>query len=255
VYLTNEQKSQFEDKGFIVIKGFFSDEVMTRVRAWLQEMQNRPLGDRREARYYEQSVLDGESILVRIERVFQDSNKEFRDLLVDRRTTEILTELLGESPVLFKEKANYKLSGCRADKLHQDQAAGWNAFTDFFISLGIVVDPNRKDNGALSFMSSGNYDKKLMVDEWLPLTEGDPPYQPEGEYVLLEADPGDVIFFDSFVPHGSPPNISDRSRRNLFLTFNRASAGDMRDRYYEEKWQTFPPNEPSEASREEVFRV
>jgi len=29
------------------------------------------------------------------------------------------------------------------------------------------------------------------------LTEDHPPYQPEDQYVLLEADPGDVIFFDS----------------------------------------------------------
>jgi len=38
-----------------------------------------------------------------------------------------LTNLFGEPPVLFKEKINYKLPGCRPDKLHQDQAAGWNA--------------------------------------------------------------------------------------------------------------------------------
>jgi len=28
------------------------------------------------------------------------------------------------------------------------------------------------------------------------------------EYTLLEADPGDVIFFDSYVPHGSPANTA-----------------------------------------------
>ena len=31
------------------------------------------------------------------------------------------------------------------------------------------------------------------------MTEADPPYQPEDEYVLLKADPGDVIF------SGTPP--------------------------------------------------
>lgn len=253
--LTDQERRHFEKKGYVVIKNFYSKDVMDRVDVWLEEMKNRPEGDLREARYYEESVVDGASILVRIENILNDRNKEFRDLLIAGRTTEILTELLDEPPLLFKEKVNYKPPGCRADKLHQDQAAGWNAFTDYFISLGVVVDPNREDNAALSFMDSGNYSKFLMNEEWLPLSEDDPPYRPESEYILLEADPGDVIFFDCYVPHGSPPNLSGRGRRNLFLTFNRESAGDLRGQYYEEKWRTYPPNEPTRARENQTFRV
>ncbi len=176
-------------------------------------------------------------------------------LLLTKNTIDCLTGLFGEPPLLFKEKINYKLPGCRADKLHQDQAAGWNAYSDFFISMGIVVDENRKENAALSFMKSGNYEKKLMGEEWKPLTEQDPPYQPEDEYVLLEAEPGDVIFFDCYVPHGSPANNSNRSRRNIFLTFNRQSDGDMRDKYYADKWAVYPPNQADHVRAEGSYLV
>ncbi len=255
MYLSQEEVCQFNRVGFIVIRGFFSHREMTQLQVWLQEMQDRAFGNTQEARYYEQSEAAGGSLLVRIENILEERNKRFRDLLINERMSGVLAELLGEAPLLFKEKANYKLPGCRADKLHQDQAAGWNAFTDFFISVGIMVDPNREDNAAISFMDSGNYKKELMTDEWLPLSEDDPPYRPEEEYVLLEGDPGDVVFFDSYVPHGSPPNRSSRSRRNLFLTFNRASAGNLRDRYYDEKWRTYPPNESSAAREAKTFRV
>jgi ectoine hydroxylase-related dioxygenase (phytanoyl-CoA dioxygenase family) len=104
-------------------------------------------------------------------------------------------------------------------------------------------------------MKSGNYERRLMTEEWQPMTENDPPYSPEDEYVLLEADPGDVIFFDSYVPHGSPANTGDRSRRNIFLTFNRKSDGDMRSRYYREKWVDYAPNAPDDARPEESYRV
>ncbi len=104
-------------------------------------------------------------------------------------------------------------------------------------------------------MSSGNYDRKLMSEEWQPLCMDDPPFQPEDEYAVLELDPGDVVIFDCFVPHGSPPNHSDRCRRNLFLTFNRESAGDLHEAYYEEKWRTYPPNETQEARKSSSFRV
>ena len=121
--------------------------------------------------------------------------------------------------------------------------------------MGIAVDENRLNNAALSFMSSGNYQKALMAEEWRPLTEDDPPYQPADEYVLLQADPGDVILFDCYVPHGSPANTGSRSRRNIFLTFNKASDGDMRARYYRDKWENYAPNRADEARTEQSFRV
>ena len=209
----------------------------------------------RTQKYYEKSPTTGEDVLVRIENVLGDHNPELTKLLVSPEAIECLTELFGEQPVLFKEKINYKLPGCRPDKLHQDQAAGWNAYCDFFITMGIVVDENRKENAALSFMSSGNYERGLMTPEWQPLSEDDPPYEPKEEYVLLEADPGDVIFFDSYVPHGSPANTSNRSRRNIFVTFNKQSDGDMRAQYYRDKWASYAPNQVDQARTGDSFRV
>ncbi len=253
--LTEQQTREFEEKGFIVLKGFFDKPAMDRVSACLDQLRDKAPAKGQEAKYYEKSSITGENILVRIENVLGDHNPELARLLVTTKTIECLTQLLGEPPVLFKEKVNYKLPGCRPDKLHQDQAAGWNSYCDFFVSMGIVVDENRKDNAALSFMKSGNYERRLMTPEWQPLSEDDPPYSPEDEYVLLEADPGDVIFFDAYVPHGSPANTSNRSRRNIFLTFNRQSDGDMRARYYKEKWASYAPNEADDARPEASYRV
>jgi 2-aminoethylphosphonate dioxygenase len=119
----------------------------------------------------------------------------------------------------------------------------------------VVVDANRQDNAALTFMTSGNYREHLMTEEWEPLSQHDPPYSPPEEYSLIEADPGDVIFFDSYVPHGSPPNTSQRSRRNVYITFNRRSAGDFRERYYREKWASYPPNGMDQARESGTYRV
>ena len=253
--LTDEQITEFNDKGFIVIKDYFDEEVMRKVSEWLDELHDKKPEDREEAKYYEKSTLNGENILVRVEHVLGDHNPEMNKLLLSKKTVDCLTDLFGEAPVLFKEKINYKLPGCRADKLHQDQAAGWNAYGNFYISMCIVVDENRKENAALSIMKSGNYKKELMAEEWKTLTEEDPPYQPEDEYMLLEADPGDVIFFDSYVPHGSPANTSNRSRRNIFLTFNKHSDGDKREKYYADKWAIYPPNQADHARTEGSYLV
>lgn len=253
--LTEGQKKQFNDKGFIVIKGFFDKDAMKKVSAWLDELHDKTPNIGEEAKYYEKSTLNGENILIRVEHALGDHNPDMTILLLSSNAIDCLTDLFGEPPVLFKEKINYKLPGCRPDKLHQDQAAGWNTYGDLFITMGIVVDENRKENAALSFMKSGNYEKKLMSEEWQPLSNEDPPYQPEDEYMLLEADPGDVIFFDCYVPHGSPANTSNRSRRNIFLTFNRQSDGDMRESYYAEKWASYPPNQVDDARADSSYLV
>jgi 2-aminoethylphosphonate dioxygenase len=253
--LTENQKQVFNEKGFIVLKGFFNQQEITRISGWVDELRDKRPRKNEEAKYYEKSILSDDSILVRIENIFGDHNAEMTDLIISSKTRQCLTELLGEQPILFKDKVNFKLPGCRPDKLHQDQAAGWNAYGDFYISMGIVVDENRKENAALSFMKSGNYDKKLMTEEWQPLSTEDPPYQPEDEYVLLEADPGDIIFFDSYVPHGSPANTSNRSRRNIFITFNAASQGDKRGQYYTDKWKNYPGIDADHARENKTFRV
>ena len=253
--LNQQQIETFANRGVIVLKGFFSVATMDEISAYLDVLPDKQSNEREDAKYYETSPISGESILVRIENVVGEHNAGLRNLLLASKTNECLTQLFGEPPVLFKDKINFKMPGCRADKLHQDQAAGWNHYSDFFISMIIVVDENRKENGALSFMNSGNYERKLMTDEWKPLCENDPPYSPEDEYIMLEADPGDVVFFDSYVPHGSPPNASDKCRRNIFLTFNKLSDGDMRARYYEDKWVSYMPNDAAEARRDKSFRV
>jgi ectoine hydroxylase-related dioxygenase (phytanoyl-CoA dioxygenase family) len=254
--LNAEQKATFEEKGFIVLKEFINQDVISTISDWLDALQDGSAATlAHAARYFERSPLTGENILVRVEHVLGDHDERISNLLLNERTIGALTTLFGEEPVLFKEKINYKPPGCRADKLHQDQAAGWNAYSDFFISMCIVIDANREENAALRFMNSGNYKKSLMVDEWRPLSDTTDVSWADDEYVMLEADPGDVIFFDCYVPHGSPPNDSNKGRRNVFLTFNRMSDGDLRARYYDDKWKTYPPNDIEHARSADSFRV
>lgn len=254
--LSEEQVQQFQDKGLLVMAGFFSPEEAKEISDLVDKLAAKDPGPGEEAHYYETSPNTGEDILVRTEHFLKDLNPELDQILVGDKTKTALTKLLGEAPLLFKEKVNFKLPGCRPDKLHQDQAAGWGNYADYFVSMAVVVDENNLENGAISFMSSGNYPKdRLMTPEWEPITHDDPPYQPENEYYLALAKPGDVIFFDSFVPHGSPSNGSDKPRRNIFLTFNGESKGDHRMAYYHDKWVNYAPNQKNQARKDSSFRV
>ena len=67
--------------------------------------------------------------------------------------------------------------------------------------------------------------------------------------------PGDAVFFDSFVPHRSGPNLSDEPRRVLYVTYNRLADGDHRAPYYADKRRSYPPDVEREPGKQYVYRV
>ena len=67
------------------------------------------------------------------------------------------------------------------------------------------------------------------------------------QWTPLTVKAGDVVCFDSYIPHRSKANLGTTSRRALFLTYNRKADGDVRLKYYADKRKYFPP----ECEREE----
>ena len=102
--LGSEQVEEFRSKGFIVLKGFLDEAVMEEVSAYLDKLRDKQPAEGQEAKYYEESPATGENILVRIENVLGDNNPELGQLLLAPEAIECLTQLLGEPPILFKEK-------------------------------------------------------------------------------------------------------------------------------------------------------
>ncbi|MDH4077137.1 MAG: phytanoyl-CoA dioxygenase family protein [Acidimicrobiia bacterium] len=53
-------------------------------------------------------------------------------------------------------------------------------------------------------------------------------HDPHLDWRPVDVAAGDLVVFDSYTPHHSGPNTTDRPRRALYLTYNAASGGDMR---------------------------
>lgn len=253
--LDAKQIAEFAGSGFTVARSFYTAGEVQRISDWLDELRDSDGTENDIATYFETSPSSGETVLVRAEHLLGGHNAEMTELLLKPETLATLTALLDDEPLLFKEKANYKLPGCRSDLLHQDQAAGWGTYCDFFVTMLIAIDENRRDNAAVSFRDAGDHELKLLGPEWEVLSEDEPPFQPENEYRLIEAQPGDVVFFDCYVPHGSPANHTASPRRNLYLTFNRKRDGDHRMAYYHDKWENYPPNTRNDARDRSSFKV
>ena len=55
----------------------------------------------------------------------------------------------------------------------------------------------------------------------------------------IPAKRGDLVIFDSYVPHYSDKNNSANARRAMFFTFNATADGNYYDAYYKMKHQEF----------------
>jgi ectoine hydroxylase-related dioxygenase (phytanoyl-CoA dioxygenase family) len=200
--------------------------------------------------YYEDSLRQpGQRIIQRIE-YFCGFHPPF-DGLVRGRLQAAAGELLGEPAVLFKEKINFKMPGGGGFEPHQDQQAGWSVYAPLFVTALVCVDEATVANGCLE-MYAGRRVTGLVGEEWRPLTDE----EVGGElYETVPTRPGDVVFFDSYAPHRSKPNLTAAPRRILYLSYNRAADGDHRARYFADKRASFPPDierRPGETYR---FRV
>jgi ectoine hydroxylase-related dioxygenase (phytanoyl-CoA dioxygenase family) len=248
--LGEEQLAAFRRDGYVLVRGLYTADEVAEIARWTGELATSPEVVGREWKYFESSADNGARILCRIEN-FVPFHEGFGALITRRRMQQAVSELLGEPAVLFKDKINFKLPGGDGFKAHQDAQAGWDSYAPLHVTAMVAIDETNAENGSLE-MLPGRHRQGLLGPKWAPLTDehtGNAPYRP------IHCQPGDAVFFDSFAPHRSAPNRTDRPRRVLYITYNRASEGDHRAAYYADKHCNYPPDVERDPARDYRFKV
>jgi ectoine hydroxylase-related dioxygenase (phytanoyl-CoA dioxygenase family) len=260
-----EKKDHFQKYGYVWLPNFYSREQVALLRSWAERVDQDAqtllaIGQEMNISLQELARSFPQAVIVVPER--GDSSKVCRaeDLLtcypdfhafVQGTLTTYLSHMLEETYVLFKDKINFKWPGGGAFTPHQD----FPAF-EFFgprehVTAMVCIDAATIENGCLYIA----HDWKKSLPNSIFGTDADNvsafvlPYVEGGKnhgsilpeiceqlvWLPIEASPGDVVFFDSFVPHYSEVNQSIAPRRALFLTHNRLREGEHREAYYRMK--------------------
>jgi 2-aminoethylphosphonate dioxygenase len=234
--------------GYLAARGFFDVQQMQKIAQWTAELAAAPELSGTHWVYHEASVTEPERrVIQRIEN-FCPFHEGFSALIEHGALRRWTAALMGGAVVLFKDKINFKMPGGAGFAPHQDQQAGWSKYAPIFVTAMVSIDAATIENGCLD-IAPRRSDEGLIGEEWTPLQEDRLTLKP------MPTEPGDVVFFDSFVPHGSKPNLTDAARRVLYLTFNLAAHGDQRARYFADKHAAFPPDIDRDAGKSYVFRV
>jgi hypothetical protein len=227
-------KEQYAQDGFVIVRGLFTqDEISV-------------LEDEAARLYQRSDLIDTDNIRCRWQNHFQTGECRFDcfDPVIDlsdaceraarsAKLLDLVGNLYGERPCLFKDKLIFKPPGAEGYRLHQDYIA-WTSFPVSFLTAIVALDACDAENGATEvfrgyhrrgYMSPKDGMYHHLPDDAVDASAG----------VVLSLDPGDVAVFSAFTPHRSSPNRSNRSRRMLYLSYNAFSdGGDQRESHYQE---------------------
>jgi len=145
---------------------------------------------------------------------------------------DLVSQAFGERAVLFKDKLNFKGPGGGGFLLHQDATAyATEELASRHISVRLAVDESTLHNGPLE-VARGRHDEGILqhVDGVI-----DEVATPDLVFDPVLVSPGGLVLFDSYLPHRSHANQSNSWRRSAYLTYNRASEGDLHAAYYAKK--------------------
>jgi ectoine hydroxylase-related dioxygenase (phytanoyl-CoA dioxygenase family) len=232
--LSEQQLLEYDRDGYLVLRAVFCADEIAALAAEAETLLARSeLIDTQNIRCrWQDHVETGECTFDCFDPVI-DIGPVCRYFAYDARILQPLREMYRDEAHLFKDKLIFKRPGMAGYALHQD-FIGWATFPESFVTVLVAIDATDAENGATEVFPG--YHKQ----GYLSPRDGDYHQLPAGAVdesrgVVLDLAPGDVAFFGGFTPHRSAPNHSDRSRRQLYLSYNAGrDGGEQREAHYRE---------------------
>lgn len=214
---------EFHDRGYLVLPGLLSPDEVAGIR---DEFMKLHAGGPIPGHFTPTPPAPGEpyDILREYPRVMHPHqvNELTLRYLLDPRIAAVLRELLGEEPIAAQSMFYFKPPGARGQALHQDNFY-LRVEPGTCVAAWIAVDRVDRANGGLEVVP-GTHAMDLFcpedADPSLYFTREYVPPPPGLERVPVDMEPGDVLFFNGSLVHGSEPNsTADRFRRSLIFHY------------------------------------
>jgi ectoine hydroxylase-related dioxygenase (phytanoyl-CoA dioxygenase family) len=197
--MQSDLHQEFRKNGYIILRGFFSQDEITTLMADIHEAAAAGEKD-----FLSQGNMTFHSELYR-------RSEKLRTFLSQPKIVSFLNPIVGPNFWIRWDQAVAKEPGAGTFPWHQDNA--YNQLKDMHYQLWIALTEMTADNGGLWIKpGSHNY---TYPHEWVgnhlvcQVTPEDP--------VFVTAEPGDVVLFSSFILHSTLPNVTQDSTRWAYV--------------------------------------
>jgi phytanoyl-CoA hydroxylase len=208
-------KRNFDEQGYVVARGLFDADEATFWRDHFMRL--------RESGAHPGDVVGvdpkADDPLKRYPRMIHMHrwDQVALDWLLEPRLARSLITLLGVAPFAVQTMLYFKPPGARGQAPHQDQYY-LRVKPGTCVAAWMALDPCNEENGCLEVVPGSQTWPVLCTipaDTTQSFTDVTVPLPDDAALVPVVMEPGDVLFFNGSLVHGSKPNKSDRFRRSL----------------------------------------
>ena len=206
-------KSEFAEQGYTLARGLFSQQEVEALRAHFHRVN-------RDHHRVSDNITDASDPLARYPRVMQPHRWDETSLnwMIDPRLKQWMRAILGREPFAVQTMFYFKPPGARGQALHQDQFY-LRVDPGTCVAAWLAIDRCDEANGCLRIVP-GTHDLPVLctmdADNEVSFTADTVELPPGYEPIPLIMAPGDVLFFNGQLVHGSYPNsTADRFRRAM----------------------------------------
>jgi len=232
--LTPEQLEQYNRDGFVILRGLFSREECKQMIQEVMDLHTKQAIPGYEFVTAEQA---GGDPLKQFSRIMHPHrfHKLSLDWLVDSRVADVLRVIYQEEPVAAQSMFYFKPPGARGQAFHQDNYY-LRVKPKSCVAAWIALDEIDEQNGGLQVVP-GTQNMEVACPQKADLTisfSQDLVPPPAGKTpVPANMQPGDTLFFNGSVVHGSTPNSSkERWRRSFISHYGPASMKEITEWYF-----------------------
>jgi ectoine hydroxylase-related dioxygenase (phytanoyl-CoA dioxygenase family) len=195
--LSTGSQEEFKKQGYIIRRGFFSTEDINFLRENIQssDTKENTFGFDKNRSHYHTAILN--------------RSKKVRELIIQPKVVNLLSKIIGSDIWVRWDQAISKDPGASMMPWHQDNRYTQLKHTSY--QVWIPLTKVTAENGAL-WVQPGQYflEEKIFPHQYTEsFFDCDTALETP---IMIEADPGDIVIFSSFLLHCTAPNITNQSR-------------------------------------------
>ncbi len=216
--LSDEQIAFFHREGYLIVRGLFKAAEVDALRHRFEDLAEGR--DPAPAGMWDHDP-NATDPLVRYPRVMHPHRWDplSKQMLLHPNVAAVLKQLLNDEPIATQSMFYFKPPGARGQALHQDNFY-LQVEPQSCIAAWTAIDPALITNGGL-YVVPNTQDYDLVCPEQADMTESAFVHlvrPPAGKKAIpAELQPGDTLFFNGNVIHGSGPNRHATLWRRSFI--------------------------------------
>jgi phytanoyl-CoA hydroxylase len=218
--ITNTDVDFYKENGYVLVKGVFNESEVLQMRESVDKIIDRAAKAKMDRNHaWQGEYLPPEELKKLVLKGFHDvhyHDAAFTRAAIHPNMVAVLSRLIGPNVHLHHSKMLVKPPEIGAAfPMHQDYPY-FPHEKHTMLAASIHLDNADEENGCLRVIPGSHKEGALphvgahyLNHKMYPLSEGTP----------CPAEAGDVLFFNYLTIHGSTPNRSERTRRNVLFQY------------------------------------